>query len=311
MLGIQTKSQEVFKPIQSISFIFPKIDEKIQKNLFMEIKTEKIHYSNQTTANIDEELHPSESSSFTSDKKNKNEEIKKIIFKSYLGKKRKNSNLVKCFKCSVEDCQLLFEKNEELLEHNKSHEKLIKCQYEGCKCTYIHEKNYQKHLKTHYELVKKFECPFPGCGKKFTALYNQKIHYRIHTGERPYKCNICGNDYYDRANYKYHIRTAHLQYITKDVTCLHNGVCHRFKTQKTKIMHHNKLEPECRKEKNLIMNLISNFNKTLVSIIKEKNEEEYLYKLKEYKDVENQKIKVGNISLDKELFDSLIIKKNN
>ena len=102
----------------------------------------------------------------------------------------------------------MFETNEELIEHNKSHENLIQCQYEGCNCSFIDDKNYQKHLKSHNEIIKKYECPYPGCGKRFTALYNQKIHYRLHTGERPYKCNVCGNDYYDRANYKYHMRTA-------------------------------------------------------------------------------------------------------
>ncbi len=310
MLPEQAKSQKVFKPynIQSISFIFPKIDEKIQKNIFMEINADKIHYSNQTSTNFDEEILQSESCSYSYNKNLKNQEIKKIIFKSYLGKKRKNSNLVRCFKCNVEDCQLLFETNEELIEHNKSHENIIECPYEDCKCLFINDKNYQKHLKTHSELVKKYECPYPGCGKKFTALYNQKIHYRLHTGERPYKCNICGNDYYDRANYKYHMRTAHLNYKMKDITCLHNGVCHKFKTKKTKIMHHNKLEPECNKEKNLLLRLITRFNKTILDIAKEKKEEEYVSKLKEFNDVKKQIIKVRTISLNKELVDLLIVK---
>ena len=310
MLPEQAKSQKVFKPynIQSISFIFPKIDEKIQKNIFMEINADKMHYSNQTSINFDEDLLQSESCSYSYNKNLKNQEIKKVIFKSYLGKKRKNSNLVRCFKCNVEDCQLLFETNEELIEHNKSHENIIECPYEDCKCLFIHDKNYQKHLKTHSELIKKYECPYPGCGKKFTALYNQKIHYRLHTGERPYKCNICGNDYYDRANYKYHMRTAHLNYKMKDITCLHNGVCHKFKTKKTKIMHHNKLEPECNKEKNLLLRLITRFNKTILDIDKEKKEEEYVSKLNEFNDVKKQIIKVRTISLNKELVDLLIVK---
>jgi hypothetical protein len=311
MLPDQVKTQKVFKPynIQSISFIFPKIDKNIKNNSFMEIKSNKMYYSNQTSTNIDEDLHQSESYSSSDDKQFNNKEIKKIIFKSYLGKKRKNSNLVRCFKCNVEDCQLLFETNEELIEHNKSHENLIKCQYEGCNCSFIDDKNYQKHLKSHNEIIKKYECPYPGCGKRFTALYNQKIHYRLHTGERPYKCNVCGNDYYDRANYKYHMRTAHLNYIMKDITCLHNGVCHKFKSRKTKIMHHNKLEPECDKEKNLLMRLITCFNETIFDITKEKKEEEYLSKLKEFNDVEKQKENVRNVSLNKELIDLLIIKK--
>lgn len=96
-------------------------------------------------------------------------------FKCLLSKKRRNSNLVKCFKCQIEDCEALFEMEEELQEHKKSHEKIFKCSYENCNSQFMLEKNLQKHLKTHCALVKKYLCPFPGCGKRFTALYNQKF----------------------------------------------------------------------------------------------------------------------------------------
>ena len=49
----------------------------------------------------------------------------KTIFKCFLNKKRKNSNLVKCFKCSIEDCENLFETKEALDKHNKIHNKEI------------------------------------------------------------------------------------------------------------------------------------------------------------------------------------------
>ena len=230
------------------------------------------------------------------------------LFKCFLNKKRKNSNLVKCYKCEIEDCENLFETKEELDKHKKLHEKIYKCS--KCDLQFMYEKNLQKHFKVHCFLVKRYICPYPGCGKKFTALYNQKIHYRIHTGERPYNCSVCGKDYYDRANYKYHIKTAHKIKDKNDIICSHGGICHEFKSKKQKIMHHNKLEKECRLEKNYIIRLISNYENTLNKIkneIKDINLEEY----EEYQELKKQKEKTEKIASDKDLFQSIYSNKVN
>ena len=172
-----------------------------------------------------------------------------------------------CYSCNADDCTMLFTKKEEYEKHQKLHENLMKCNFPGCNKQFILYINLKKHYKHHFPSKKVHFCPFPGCNKSFTASYNLTIHYRIHRGDKPYECGKCGKKFFDRANYKYHVTIKHIKINSKDTTCQHKGCFHKSKSIKQRLMHHDKLEIQCKSEKNNLFNLLNNFRSSIKSIL--------------------------------------------
>ena len=54
---------------------------------------------------------------------------------------------------------------------------------------------------------KAFVCDF--CKKTFNSISHFKDHVRIHTGEKPYKCKLCGHAVIQKSHLRYHAQRLH------------------------------------------------------------------------------------------------------
>ena len=101
------------------------------------------------------------------------------------------------------------------------------------------------------------------------------MHNRFHEGIRPFKCDHpnCLQTFLNREKLQEHRGKGHVYDENKNLkfSCEHQGCTLRFKTKKQKLSHHNKLELECKEEKNNLIKLVSKFNKTLFSLVKSCN----------------------------------------
>lgn len=54
-----------------------------------------------------------------------------------------------------------------------------------------------------------YTCPVKDCGKNFDRHYSLRVHFRKHSGEEPYLCEICSKTFRWRSSASHHRRTCH------------------------------------------------------------------------------------------------------
>jgi len=217
---------------------------------------------------------------------------------------KRYKNLVECYPCFVDDCQILFSSQLELDNHKETHHQLYKCQYPGCNKNFMKLENLRKHKKNHLKAKKNFYCPYEGCNKCFASSYSVYLHYKIHTGIMPYRCEICEKKFFNKNNWQYHIKNMHKKLSVKKLGCKHINCGHKSKSVKQLLMHHDKLDIECVKEKNLLLQLIIFYQNASINLL-EDNENYLSNNFKENFGVDDERNiwinYIKNYDLDNEL----------
>lgn len=133
----------------------------------------------------------------------------------------------KQFTCQI--CNRTFFHKGTLTHHMKSHKSNF-CSI--CKQHFPHRNKLNSHSclppVTSHRVSKSCEL----CGKSFANPSALRIHYVVHTGEKPHRCSLCGKGFTQKGNLKCHLR---IHTGERPFRCVK---CGKTFTQKVNLNHH-------------------------------------------------------------------------
>ena len=136
----------------------------------------------------------------------------KICSRSYIRKDTLRSHIlviheVGGINCSY--CRKCFAFPAQLKRHLRIHTKAkpFKCDWFGCAKKFNVKDILTRHVETVHKKIKSFKCR--KCGKAFGQNGHLRRHTRTHSGEKPYKSDICNKRFCQVSNRNSHKLTIH------------------------------------------------------------------------------------------------------
>ncbi|EMZ7035372.1 hypothetical protein ABE276_003450, partial [Salmonella enterica] len=73
-----------------------------------------------------------------------------------------------------------------------------------CQTSFTVQTKFGRHCRQEHGNLKPFECPVPECGMWLSTPDGLNKHMRTHTGERPYRCEMCEQTFTQRGDLNRH-----------------------------------------------------------------------------------------------------------
>lgn len=88
----------------------------------------------------------------------------------------------------------------------------FQCPHPGCEKRYATHSGLQMHIRSHHKNEKRFMCPYEDCRKSFVRNSDLNVHIqRVHETNRKYKCEVegCDKSFVSQGELRRHVLTHH------------------------------------------------------------------------------------------------------